>query len=95
MNNPFRIPGEVPVYPKEETPEEKKLRLRKQTKHENMFGALFVTFFPSSCLLALGFLWDKMTTAEASTSLTAVGITSFGVIIATGIVLDWFDDGKH
>lgn len=92
MNNPFRIPGEVPVYPKEETPEEKAMRLQQEAKRHTVIGSLAITAFPSGSLMIIGILWGRMTSAEACTSVIATAIMSIGVFIAIGTSLNWFSE---
>jgi hypothetical protein len=85
----YRTQGVIPVYPKEETREEKEKRMSRAKKARSIIGVLVLVIFSSMSLLTLGFEWNAMSTALATTALFATLIFIAGVMTITGIILDW------
>ena len=90
-NGPYRTMAEVPPQPKVETKEEKAARMKAEHKNRNMVATLGVSAVPSASLLAIGAEWTVMTQAMATMTILATCLVSVGVLVATGIKLDWFD----
>jgi uncharacterized membrane protein (DUF485 family) len=92
----YRMPGEVPMYPVEETNEQRVARTNREIefakqkkRRRDAIAALFLAGFPSVSLMVVGFEWSHMTAAVAITSIITIVIASFGVFVATVISLDW------
>jgi len=96
MNTPYRKQGDVPMYPADETVEQRSARLnreieiaKKTKKKRDAVGALGIATFPCASLLAVGAEWSSMSAAFATMSILAIVIASVGLLAATSITLEW------